>query len=68
MEKKDIIQFNSHVRKAEAADDVSADKFENHIVKARRNDVTARKKTFVALSESDELRDLEHDGITPSEY
>lgn len=51
------------IQKAEQTAGLPPDKFDHHMKKARRDDITSRQRIFIAQSEDDEREE-----ITPSVY
>ncbi len=52
----------------ELTDPVPPDKFDRHMRKARRDDISSRRRTFVRQSEADADRDNRRKDISPSVY
>lgn len=47
---------------------VEPDKFDRHMRKARRDDISSRRKVFVSQARADDDRDARRQTITPSVY
>ena len=54
--------------KVELSEPVEPDKFDRHMRKARRNDITSRRKVFLSQSEADTERDNQRQTINTSVY
>ncbi len=63
------IEFiDSKPPKVALTEPVEPDKFDRHMRKARRDDITSRRQTFVSQSRADDIRDTRRQSITPSVY
>lgn len=56
------------IKKSQEAQPIPADKFDEHMKRARETDIESRKKTFVCQSEAEEEREEKRRGLRSSIY